>query len=136
MLTILLLKCVSYVAFLLHVKWAGLLHIFDREFCDLFAWTTLNGSVVFRIARDKEYWAMMEHDLHSFWYNHVLPARQMKEDGKHEREEIIMELGSSTVLGENSEHAKEIKARGKELVKKAEEIRFKPKNFSNEYIVR
>ena len=74
----------------------------------------------------------MEEDLHSFWFSHVIPAREMVEAGNMTKQSIIAQLGAAT-LGESSEHAKELKARGRELVKKAEEIRFEPRSFSDTF---
>eukprot|EP00191_Tetraselmis_sp_GSL018_P020601 CAMPEP_0177584406 /NCGR_PEP_ID=MMETSP0419_2-20121207/3875_1 /TAXON_ID=582737 /ORGANISM="Tetraselmis sp., Strain GSL018" /LENGTH=456 /DNA_ID=CAMNT_0019073935 /DNA_START=119 /DNA_END=1491 /DNA_ORIENTATION=- len=53
----------------------GLLEVFDREWCDVYAWT-VNGSALYRVNRDREYWALMLDMLCDFWWCHVVPARQ------------------------------------------------------------
>lgn len=102
----------------------GLLRIFNREFCDLYSWTSVNGSALFRIYRDDNYWDIMNNDLETFWFQHVLPARQAKENGMS-IDEIRAEFGP----GESSRYSKEIKAKGRELVKNATEMRYSPQTF-------
>ena len=48
--------------------------IFDREWCNLFVWT-VNGSSVFHIKRDREYWCVCFQALAEFWWSHVVPAK-------------------------------------------------------------
>ena len=48
--------------------------IFDREWCNLFVWT-VNGSSVFHIKRDQEYWCVCFQALAEFWWSHVVPAK-------------------------------------------------------------
>ena len=98
----------------------GLMHIFDREFCDLYAWTSVNGSALFRVPRDREYWAMLEEDLRRFWFEHVVPARRARAGGGADARAIASEFGP----GDNSSNAKDIKARGRQLAKAAVEMRF------------
>ena len=98
----------------------GLLHIFDREYCDLYAWTSVNGSVLFRVSRDKEYWEMLEEDLRRFWFEHVVPARRIRRIGEADARSIASEFGP----GDNCSNAKDIKARGRQLAKTAVEMRF------------
>ncbi|KAL0042026.1 hypothetical protein WJX77_001122 [Trebouxia sp. C0004] len=52
----------------------GLMDIFDREWCNLFVWT-VNGSSVFHIKRDREYWCVCFQALAEFWWSHVVPAK-------------------------------------------------------------
>lgn len=100
----------------------GLLHIFDRDFCDLYAWTSRNGSALFRVERDQEYWEMMEEDLHTFWFEHVLPARSsMQKSPGHEQKEA-----KRFSPGSQSRNAKALKARAKVIAKGAVEMRFEP----------
>lgn len=61
----------------------GLLEILDREWLDFYVWTP-NGSVVFRVERDPKYWALMYSVLSTFWWSHVVPAREMVKEGKLE----------------------------------------------------
>lgn len=50
--------------------------VFDRDWCNLFVWT-VNGSTLFHIKRDPDYWSLCFQGLAEFWWNHVVP-------GKHE----------------------------------------------------
>ncbi|KAK9675985.1 hypothetical protein RND81_11G046200 [Saponaria officinalis] len=52
----------------------GLMEILDRDWMDFYVWT-LNGSSLFRLYRDAEYWSTMKFALYDFWWNHVQPAR-------------------------------------------------------------
>ncbi|KAL4199361.1 hypothetical protein AMTRI_Chr03g50760 [Amborella trichopoda] len=56
----------------------GLLEIVDREWMDFYVWTP-NGSSLFRVWRDREYWALLKGALADFWWKHVIPAREMCE---------------------------------------------------------
>ena len=53
----------------------GLMEVFDREWCDVYCWT-LNGSRVYRVARDEAYFAVLYDCLSEFWWQHVVPAKQ------------------------------------------------------------
>ncbi|XP_017232437.1 uncharacterized protein LOC108206595 [Daucus carota subsp. sativus] len=53
----------------------GLLEILDRDWMDFYVWTP-NGSSLFRVDRDEEYWNLMKIALSDFWWNHVHPARE------------------------------------------------------------
>ena len=48
--------------------------IFDRDWCNLFVWT-VNGSTVFHIPRDREYWRLTFQALAEFWWSNVIPAK-------------------------------------------------------------
>lgn len=52
----------------------GLLDIFDRDWCNLYVWT-MNGSTLFHIQRDREYWRLCFQVLAEFWWSHVIPAK-------------------------------------------------------------
>lgn len=54
----------------------GLMEILDRDWMDFYAWTP-KGSSLFRIHRDKEYWAALKMALSDFWLKHVVPARDI-----------------------------------------------------------
>ena len=43
---------------------------------DFYVWTP-NGSSLFRIYRDAEYWDLMKIALSDFWWKHVYPAREL-----------------------------------------------------------
>jgi len=58
----------------------GLMAIFDREWCDLFSWT-VNGSKIYRVTRDREYWALMQSMLAEFWWLQVVPAKHAMRRG-------------------------------------------------------
>ena len=59
----------------------GLMEIFDREWCNAYAWT-LNGSTVYHIRRDRGYWATMYEVLADFWWQHVVPAKHALAEGR------------------------------------------------------
>ncbi|KAG9442868.1 hypothetical protein H6P81_018722 [Aristolochia fimbriata] len=52
----------------------GLMEILNRDWMDLYCWTP-NGSSLFRIFRDKEYWNLVRSALSDFWWKHVQPAK-------------------------------------------------------------
>ncbi|GFP80733.1 hypothetical protein PHJA_000216600, partial [Phtheirospermum japonicum] len=54
----------------------GLMEILDRDWMDMYVWT-VNGSSLFRIYRDKEYWDLLKVALSDFWLNHVEPAKEV-----------------------------------------------------------
>ncbi|KAL9232748.1 hypothetical protein vseg_007819 [Gypsophila vaccaria] len=54
----------------------GLMEILDRDWMDFYVWTP-NGSSLFRMYRDVEYWETLKFVLHDFWWNHVQPAREI-----------------------------------------------------------
>ncbi|KAL5732128.1 hypothetical protein ACHQM5_004781 [Ranunculus cassubicifolius] len=43
---------------------------------DFYCWT-VNGSSLFRIYRDQEYWELMRIALSDFWRLNVVPAREL-----------------------------------------------------------
>ncbi|KAL1220044.1 hypothetical protein V5N11_017653 [Cardamine amara subsp. amara] len=57
----------------------GLMEIVDRDWLDLYCWTR-NGSSLFRVWRDTEFWDDMKPALVDFWEKHVLPAREIYND--------------------------------------------------------
>ncbi|KAM7486933.1 hypothetical protein LguiA_002942 [Lonicera macranthoides] len=54
----------------------GLMEILDRDWMDFYVWTP-NGSSLFRLYRDVEYWNALKIALSDFWWIHVLPAREL-----------------------------------------------------------
>ncbi|XP_038685350.1 uncharacterized protein LOC119985205 isoform X1 [Tripterygium wilfordii] len=54
----------------------GLMEILDRDWMDLYVWT-LNGSSLFRLYRDADYWDVLRLALSDFWWKHVQPAREI-----------------------------------------------------------
>ncbi|MED6221432.1 hypothetical protein PIB30_054596 [Stylosanthes scabra] len=54
----------------------GLMEILGRDWMDFYVWTP-NGSSLFRLHRDTEYWNVMEIALSDFWWKHVHPAREL-----------------------------------------------------------
>lgn len=54
----------------------GLMEILGRDWMDFYVWTP-NGSSLFRLHRDAEYWDVMEIALYDFWWKHVHPAREL-----------------------------------------------------------
>ncbi|PIN23736.1 hypothetical protein CDL12_03530 [Handroanthus impetiginosus] len=56
----------------------GLMEILDRDWMDMYVWT-VNGSSLFRIHRNAEYWNLLKIALSDFWWKHVQPAKEICE---------------------------------------------------------
>lgn len=69
----------------------GLMEILDKDWMDFYCWTC-NGSSLFRIYRDPEYWKMMKMALNDFWWKHVLPAREIYQ--RYETKKQLQQLSS------------------------------------------
>lgn len=54
----------------------GLMEIMDRDWMDFYVWTP-NGSSLFRLYRDVDYWDALRIALSDFWWKHVQPAREV-----------------------------------------------------------
>ncbi|XP_022719897.1 uncharacterized protein LOC111277749 isoform X2 [Durio zibethinus] len=54
----------------------GLMEIMDRDWMDFYVWTP-QGSSLFRIYRDVEYWDVLKLALSDFWWKHVQPAKEI-----------------------------------------------------------
>lgn len=67
----------------------GLMEILDRDWMDFYCWT-INGSSLFRIHRDPEYWELMKIALSDFWWDHVLPAKEIYK--QHQVENPLFEM--------------------------------------------
>lgn len=61
----------------------GQLEIMNREWADLYCWTP-NGSTIFRVHRDRDYWELIHGILREFWWENVMPAREALLLGKEE----------------------------------------------------
>ncbi|XAR64444.1 hypothetical protein NMG60_11024793 [Bertholletia excelsa] len=61
----------------------GQMEIMDRDWVDLYCWTP-NGSTIFRVCRDHEYWQLIHGILREFWWENVVPARQALLLGREE----------------------------------------------------
>ncbi|XP_043703743.1 uncharacterized protein LOC122653856 [Telopea speciosissima] len=61
----------------------GQMEIMDREWVDLYCWTP-NGSTIFRVCRDHEYFELIHGILWEFWWENVIPAREAFLLGKEE----------------------------------------------------
>uniref|UniRef100_A0A5B7AAT3 YqaJ viral recombinase domain-containing protein n=1 Tax=Davidia involucrata TaxID=16924 RepID=A0A5B7AAT3_DAVIN len=53
----------------------GQMEIMDRDWVDLYCWTP-NGSTIFRVCRERDYWELMHGILREFWWENVVPARE------------------------------------------------------------
>nr|XP_043606387.1 uncharacterized protein LOC122578479 [Erigeron canadensis]XP_043606388.1 uncharacterized protein LOC122578479 [Erigeron canadensis] len=53
----------------------GQMEVMDRDWVDLYCWTS-NGSTIFRVSRDQEYWELIHGVLREFWWENVIPARE------------------------------------------------------------
>ncbi|XP_045790779.1 uncharacterized protein LOC123885543 [Trifolium pratense] len=58
----------------------GLMEILGMDWMDFYVWT-VNGSSLFRLHRDEEYWDVMKIALSEFWWKHVQPARELYSSG-------------------------------------------------------
>ncbi|KAM7264081.1 hypothetical protein ACFE04_001764 [Oxalis oulophora] len=63
----------------------------DRDWMDFYVWTQ-NGSSLFRINRDENYWLDVKVALSDFWWKHVQPAK--KECSKNVVTDPVKELKS------------------------------------------
>ncbi|XP_031270080.1 uncharacterized protein LOC116128517 [Pistacia vera] len=61
----------------------GQMEVMNREWVDLYCWTP-NGSTIFRICRERDYWELIHGVLHEFWWENVIPARQALAMGREE----------------------------------------------------
>uniref|UniRef100_A0A1D1Z5A8 Uncharacterized protein R354 n=2 Tax=Anthurium amnicola TaxID=1678845 RepID=A0A1D1Z5A8_9ARAE len=61
----------------------GQMEIMDRDWVDLYCWTP-NGSSLFRVFRERTYWDLMYTVLRDFWWDNVLPARDVLSMGRVE----------------------------------------------------
>ncbi|XP_019424587.1 PREDICTED: uncharacterized protein LOC109333518 [Lupinus angustifolius] len=53
----------------------GQMEIMDYEWVDLYCWTP-NGSTIFRVLRERDYWNILHGILREFWWENVIPARE------------------------------------------------------------
>ncbi|XP_024993355.1 uncharacterized protein LOC112527143 [Cynara cardunculus var. scolymus] len=53
----------------------GQMEVMDRDWVDLYCWTA-NGSTIFRVCRDQEYWKLIHEILREFWWENVVPAKE------------------------------------------------------------
>ena len=60
----------------------GLMAVFDRPWVDLFCYTVNGGCAVYRVERDREYWALMYESLSDFWWQHIIPGKHALAAGK------------------------------------------------------
>ncbi|XP_077235963.1 uncharacterized protein LOC143877665 isoform X2 [Tasmannia lanceolata] len=54
----------------------GLMEILDKDWMDFYVWTP-NGSSLFRLERDRQYWELLKFALSDFWWRHVQPAKEL-----------------------------------------------------------
>eukprot|EP00268_Persea_americana_P064990 TRINITY_DN8612_c0_g1_i3.p1 TRINITY_DN8612_c0_g1~~TRINITY_DN8612_c0_g1_i3.p1 ORF type:complete len:349 (-),score=45.28 TRINITY_DN8612_c0_g1_i3:646-1692(-) len=54
----------------------GLMEILDKNWMDFYVWTP-NGSSLFRLQRNREYWELLRSALSDFWWIHVQPAKEL-----------------------------------------------------------
>ena len=50
------------------------MEIFQRDWCNIYMWT-VNGSAMFHIPRDRQYWTACFEVLSEFWWAHLVPAK-------------------------------------------------------------
>ena len=57
----------------------GQLEVFDREWAILYCWHP-TGSAAFHIKRDPAYWELLHAALGRFYWDHLLPALQARDE--------------------------------------------------------
>ncbi|XP_054777238.1 uncharacterized protein LOC129285523 [Prosopis cineraria] len=65
----------------------GQMEIMDRDWVDLYCWTP-NGSTIFRVCREREYWDLIHGILREFWWENVIPAREAVLLGREDEAKI------------------------------------------------
>lgn len=53
----------------------GLMEILDRDWMHFYVWTP-NGSSLFKLERDHDYWELLKSALSDFWWKHVQLAKK------------------------------------------------------------
>lgn len=76
----------------------GQMEIMDREWVDLYCWT-INGSTIFRVIRDREYWELMHGILKEFWWENVIPAKEALSMGKEEEAKSYIPASTHRLTG-------------------------------------
>lgn len=61
----------------------GQMEVLDREWVDLYCWTP-NGSTIFRVCRERGYWDLINGILREFWWDHVVPAKELMSLGRED----------------------------------------------------
>lgn len=59
------------------------MQIFDREWCNLFSYT-VNGSALYHVKRDRNYWNDCYIVLADFWWESLIPAKHTIKKGDRE----------------------------------------------------
>ena len=54
-----------------------MMEIFDVEVCHFYCWTVENGSSLYLVERDPEYWKFIMRVLEEFWERNLVPAREL-----------------------------------------------------------
>ena len=76
----------------------GQMEVMDREWVDLYCWTT-NGSTIFRVCRDEEYWKLIHEVLREFWWENVIPAREALLMGSEEEAKKYEPMSTHKLTG-------------------------------------
>ncbi|KAM6562457.1 hypothetical protein CsatB_022455 [Cannabis sativa] len=76
----------------------GQMEIMDRDWLDLYCWTP-NGSTIFRVCRDRSYWELIHGILREFWWENVVPAREVLLLGSEEEAESYKPSSTHTKTG-------------------------------------
>lgn len=59
----------------------GLMEITDLDWMHFYVWTP-NGSRLFEIYGDVQYWELLKTALSDFWWNHVEPAKKKRDEAE------------------------------------------------------
>ncbi|KAF5726691.1 hypothetical protein HS088_TW22G00372 [Tripterygium wilfordii] len=73
----------SIVPFYYMPQVQGQMEIMDREWVNLYCWTP-NGSTIFHVRRERQYWEIIHGILREFWWENVVPAKDALLLGREE----------------------------------------------------
>nr|XP_043637930.1 uncharacterized protein LOC122608923 [Erigeron canadensis] len=92
----------------------GQMEVMDREWVDLYCWT-LNGSTIFRVCRNREYWMLIHGILREFWWENVVPAKEALAMGSEEEAKKYEPISTHKLTGLVIQKSKEL-ASGSKLL--------------------
>ncbi|XP_057486896.1 uncharacterized protein LOC130772993 [Actinidia eriantha] len=76
----------------------GQMEIMGRDWVDLYCWTP-NGSTIFRVCRERDYWQLIHGILREFWWENVVPARKALQIGSEDDAKLYKPLSTHKQTG-------------------------------------
>lgn len=70
------------------------MEIFDRDWCNVFSYT-VNSAALYHIKRDRAYWKDVYTVLAEFWWESVVPAKHLLQDGDNNSIDLLRYLVNS-----------------------------------------